>query len=90
MTMSGRMARAARRGIHPPGPYAKEIDAASERDRRWFEQHPDQTSYIRPRMPHEFDLSPLANGDYAPDATLVEVVQVRPGLRLRRLLAPPA
>jgi len=55
-------------------------DAASEQDREYFEQHPDQHSVYRAALPHEWPQFPPHD-----DAMLmVEVTQLGPGLRTRR------
>jgi hypothetical protein len=58
------------------------LDAASEGDRVWFEEHPDASSYLRPRCPGEF--IPEMEDKVPPgDFPWVEVVLIRRGVRAR-------
>jgi hypothetical protein len=66
------------------------IDFACDRDRAWFESHPEETRYTRESFEHEWCI-PDADGrcvsvvDPPPGTTvLVEVSVVGPGLRARR------
>ena len=57
-------------------------DRITARDRVFFEEHPSRTQYKRPYQVPEF--WPIL---YDPDANLyVEITQLRPGIRTRRLL----
>ena len=60
--------------------HARAADKASEKDRIWFEKHPGQTEYIRPPISGEFPPFPGLRID------AVQVVQIRPGARLRHPL----
>jgi hypothetical protein len=62
-----------------PIPDDHPIEVASRSDRKYFEEHPEETSYIRAMVPGEFPHSPE---DAAPAHVLVE--QIRPGFRIRR------
>lgn len=53
------------------------IDEASDRDRAYFEGHPERSWYVRERMPGEFD-DPAARL-----ATHIYVTQIAPGIRTR-------
>ena len=64
----------------PDFPHASEaIERASEDDRCWFEANPEYSWRIRPMVHGEF-------GRYQHEikGTFVRVVQVRPGIRVRR------
>jgi hypothetical protein len=63
--------------ITPPRRYRRLIDKVMDRDRDYFERHPDDESYVRPHVPGEF--WPLA----CPEATHVVVYLYGPGVRLR-------
>jgi hypothetical protein len=65
-----------------PRPYADIIDRVCDRDRLYFEEHADDDSYWRDYAPGEFWPMTL------PTSTCVEVVQVQPGVRLRRPVTP--
>lgn len=56
-------------------------DAASERDRLYFEKHPDAKSYVRRRYPGE--LGPGEDDMPLEKYPWVEVVQIAPGIRAR-------
>jgi hypothetical protein len=62
----------------PIDPVATE--AASERDRLYFEAHPDEDEYLRDYIPDEFVVD--YGGSPIPD--LVRVVQLEPGVRVRQ------
>jgi hypothetical protein len=51
-------------------------DAADD-DRIWFEQHPGETERIRPPFPNELD-------GIDPNCSLLRVVQIAPGVRMRK------
>jgi hypothetical protein len=53
----------------------KALEEISEIDRKWFEEHPGRSMYLR--LPHTVEVV----DDWRPDLTLV--VQARPGFRLR-------
>ena len=55
------------------------VDRASERDRRYFERHPEATSYERRYIMGEF-----APGIPYPMPDAVKVTQVFPGMRVRQ------
>jgi hypothetical protein len=55
------------------------IEVASCADRKYFEEHPEATSYIRAMVPGEFPYGPK---EAAP--AHVHVEQIRPGFRIRR------
>ena len=57
------------------------VDRASECDRLWFEKHPGVECHVRRRYPGE--LGPAEDDYPAHEYPWVEVVQIRPGLRLR-------
>jgi hypothetical protein len=65
------------------------INRASESDRLWFEKHPGVDTRTRPYIPGEF--TPPGEDDPLPSlpddqtSILVDVVQVRPGQRVRTL-----
>ena len=52
------------------------VDIASEDDRRWFEEHPQETWRIRDIIAGEF-------GPFQPQAFQVLVMQIEPGIRMR-------
>ena len=56
-------------------PYERE---ASNKDREWFEAHPDRNYYVRPTVPGEFPEALLGQLWYT------AVRQVRSGFRLRK------
>ena len=58
------------------------VDEVSARDRVYFEQHPEASSYVRPYVPGELLGQPV------PPGTLIRVHQIRPGVRLREPLFP--
>jgi len=72
----------------PPPKYMAIIDAVSERDREFFEAHPDENYCLRPYVPGEFPLEAYtASGETPPaqDAwTMVE--QIKPGWRVRQVV----
>lgn len=68
--------------LRAPRPYGDIIDRACDRDRTYFEEHPEEDSYWRDYVPGEF--WPMA----LPADTRVEVVQVQPGVRVRRPVTP--
>lgn len=63
-----------------PEPWGSIIDAVSEADRLYFEQHPDETVYYRRIVPGEFADVPVAG--------LVEVTRIAPGVRARKVWCP--
>lgn len=65
--------------LRTPEPFASLIDALMERDRVWFEQHPDAEFYRRAFVPGE--LHPLED---PPAGSWMIVVRLGPGLRMRR------
>lgn len=68
--------------VKPPPRFTQIIEAVSEKDARYFEQNPEATEYWRDYVPGEF--WPMA----LPTSTRVEVVQVQPGVRVRRPVTP--
>jgi hypothetical protein len=58
------------------------VDEVSARDRVYFEQHPEASSYVRPYVPGELLGQPV------PPGTLIRVHQLEPGVRLREPLPP--
>ena len=69
--------------IKVPKRYERIIDAACEADREWFLEHPDADRYTREAMPGEFypkewDVREAFGKDF-----VVDVVQLRPGVRGR-------
>jgi hypothetical protein len=56
------------------------VDRVSEADRVWFEQHPGVPVYERPAVKGEF------GDNIFPRGAIVTVFQVRPGVRIRRVL----
>jgi hypothetical protein len=64
-------------------PYTTIVDDVSEQDRRYFEEHPDATTYIRPSVPGE--LGPPMEY-YAGKLTIV--TQWRQGVRHRQIVTP--
>jgi hypothetical protein len=68
-----------------PGFWADQVEAASERDRAYFEQHPGCEMYVRCRLPGEF--GPYEGTPMVERATHVEVVQIEPGVRQRSPVA---
>lgn len=65
----------------PPGRFAAQMDAASERDRRYFARHRGTRTYVRERIVGEFGAA-----EDSPDiatATHVEVTQISPHCRIR-------
>ncbi len=81
--MSGKRARATRhKGVfHEPGSSDASVDAASERDRVYFETHPDATVYYRKRIPGEY--GPREEDEAVRNATYTRVTQIRRGYRTR-------
>jgi len=70
--------------FHDDGcPVAAETEAMTEADRLWFEQHPDAERYFRKARPGDFGVRTFASM-VEPDGK-VEVVQLEPGIRTRRL-----
>lgn len=67
---------------------ATSIDRASECDRLWFERHPGADSYVRRRIAGE--LGPVEDEMPMDEYPWIEVAQVEPGVRVRRLLTPSA
>lgn len=78
--------------VHPPSRFAEIIDAASERDREFFENHPGQEYCLRPYVPGEFWIGPALDSGEPPLAqdSWVLVRQVAPGIRMRRPVSVPA
>ncbi len=56
------------------------LDRVSEHDRIWFEQHPGVPVRERPVVKGEF------GDNIVPRGAIVTVFQVRPGMRIRRVL----
>jgi hypothetical protein len=56
--------------------YGEIIEHACDLDREYFLQHPDEDSYVRPIVKGEF-------WPITPDADMVEVIQIVPGVRTR-------
>ena len=82
-----------RRHIVPPvhrirEPFATIVERVMERDRAYFEEHPDAQMYARPYVPGELPPDSLAAiGISPPDQdTVIVVRQIRPGVRVRGLL----
>jgi hypothetical protein len=63
--------------LTPPRRFRRIIDAVKARDRAYFEQHPLESSYVRPYIPGE--TWPVL---YHPD-TFVLVTQIMPGFRTK-------
>lgn len=64
------------------------VERASEDDRRWFEANPGESVRYRDLIPGEFPLPELPGGleERLPtDRFQIEVVQLAPGARVRRL-----
>jgi hypothetical protein len=68
-----------RRKPEIPIPDNHPIEIASRSDRQYFEEHPEETQYIRAMVPGEFPYGPE---DDVPAHVLVE--QIQPGFRIRR------
>src|SRR5260370_24658267 len=84
--MNGKQARRKRHAlpvIHPPGPWAENVEEASEHGRAYFERHPDRQVYVRKRMPGEW--GPFEEDDRVKGTTHVEVTW-HPGFRTRQPL----
>jgi hypothetical protein len=64
-------------------PFGGLIDAVCETDRRFFENHPEAQSYMRPAVPGEH--WPVA----VPSGAWVCVVRLGPGVRARQLIEWP-
>jgi hypothetical protein len=68
------------------------IEYACDQDRRWFDEHPGETCYVRLAVEHELcDPRAAAQGRCVPAFTVpagarlvIKVTQVEPGFRLRR------
>jgi hypothetical protein len=60
----------------PVLPDPKVTADAVEDDRVWFEQHPEETERIRVPFPNELD-------GIDPNCSLLRVVQIAPGRRMR-------
>ena len=56
------------------------VELASEDDRLWFESHPGAEVRIRPIIAGEFGVHAR------PRSKVVTVFQIRPGVRIRRVL----
>jgi hypothetical protein len=56
------------------------VELASEDDRLWFESHPGAEVRIRPIVAGEF------GDNIVPRGAVVTVFQVRPGMRIRRVM----
>ncbi len=63
-----------------PVPASDIVDRVSEADRVWFQQHPGVPVYERPAVKGEF------GDNIVPRSAVVTVFQVRPGVRIRRVL----
>lgn len=59
-----------------PEQWAAVIDQVSERDRAYFEAHPEVEAFLRPMQPGEF-------GPYEPAEPLVLVTRIADGIRTR-------
>jgi len=70
-------------GIEEPvEPYASAMDRASENDREWFVEHPQETYRVRPYIAGEFrDVVPPTN-------CRVLVEQIEEGYRARSVIGP--
>jgi len=63
------------------------VDDASDKDRLYFEQHPEAVSYVRDYIDDEYgpvDAEIRARAKTLNAAILVEVEQIVPGVRIRR------
>lgn len=81
--MNGRKdgAMAARGEIRPPRRFQRIIDRVCERDRQYFERHPDAGSYVRDYVPGE-------TWPYAlPQGSRICVTTLGPGVRAREQLS---
>ena len=58
-------------------PDPKVTAAAADNDRIWFEQHPGEDERIRRPFPNELD-------GIDPNCVLLRVIQIEPGIRVRR------
>lgn len=65
-------------------PAAKATDEMSDRDRSWFEAHPNATEYYRELMPGDLGVASL---DAFVAGGKVHVTKQGPGIRARRLPA---
>ncbi len=61
----------------PPRKFRRLIDRVCDRDREYFDRHPDAQSYVRPYVPGES--WPI----FFPQGTQIRVTQIGPGVRLR-------
>jgi hypothetical protein len=68
------------RHLTPPRRFRRIIDAVQARDRAYFEQHPFESSYLRPHIPGES--WPVLDHP----GTHVLVTQIVPGFRTKALL----
>ena len=60
------------------------VDLASEADRVWFEEHPDDDQRVRLPVPHE--ACPAFGYCLPVDGWVVRVVQLVPGVRARQVI----
>ncbi len=71
-----------RANVQPlPEPSGAIVEAVTAQDRRYFEQHPGALSYVRPYVPGELPGT-------CPPGTLVRVIQIMPGVRVRQVREP--
>lgn len=66
----------------PPPPQVSPAEAASVKDRVYFQRHPGETVYHRPYVPGEF--GPAFELPDLPGVLMVEVEQIGPFMRRRR------
>ncbi len=64
-----------------PEPAGSIVEAVTDRDRVYFERHPGALSYVRPYVPGELPGT-------CPPGTLVRVIQIMPGVRVRQVREP--
>lgn len=66
----------------PVEPYASATDRASERDRIWFEEHPEAFQRVRDYIAGEF------REEVPPIDHKILVTQIKPGVRARTSIPP--
>lgn len=63
--------------------YGGIIDAQMVKDRQYFEDHPEETMFVRDYV--EGEMWP----EVAPAGSLVQVTYLAPGVRIRKVLSEP-
>jgi hypothetical protein len=76
--------------IHPPSKHAALIDAVCKRDRQFFEEHPEESHYVRPYVPGELDLDAIARLGESPPSqdSWMLVSRLAPSVRMRHPVLP--